>query len=378
MKAKKFIAMFLALALCLTTAPASIAKDAVENQYPVKFDLRQYGVVTPVKFQNPWQTCWAFGGITAAESSILSTLGLTAEEFKAKYGEDFDLSEKHLAWYALHPVTAATDEAQAGEGMILADAETNPQAAYDAGGKPIYISTLFSSGVGPVYEKYYPYQGAEGITELEFYTSNPEEAKKLACSRMEVRLEMTLDEALAQIKEDPAKADEWFGSLYKSGYLDRSVSPAELTVDQISEALYKKNLENLQITNYYTSHDDWTIPEMNENGYSNRDVYAGFTLTDGNQLPSLSIKDSEGNWKAINNAGVRAVKSELMKGRGVTIAFHADQSKPGEEVSEEGFLNVKTWAQYTDTEAAMNHGVCIIVWRTLTPTASRRETEPGL
>ena len=132
MKTKKTISLFLALTFCLTAGQIATAREAEENQYPIKFDLRDYGVVTPVKFQNPWQTCWAFGGITAAESSILSTLGLTAEEYKEKYGEEFDLSEKHLAWYALHPVTAATNEAQEGEGMILTDAETNPQAAYDA------------------------------------------------------------------------------------------------------------------------------------------------------------------------------------------------------------------------------------------------------
>ena len=151
-------------------------------------------MVTPVKFQNPWGSCWAFGGIAAAESSILTTMGLTAEEFKAEYGEDFNLSEKHLVWYALHPVTDATDDSQAGEGMYIFKGETDPNAAFDAGGKPIYITTLFSSGVGPVFEDSFPYRGAEGTTELEFSQNDPDGARKALKEYKEEELEMTLED----------------------------------------------------------------------------------------------------------------------------------------------------------------------------------------
>ena len=365
MKNKKTISILLSAALCLSTAPLAMAyegEEAEENAYPISFDLREYGVVTPVKFQNPWGSCWAFGGIAAAESSILTTMGMTAEEFKAEYGEDFNLSEKHLVWYALHPVTADTDDGQAGEGMYVFDGETDPNAAFDAGGKGIYITTLFSSGVGPVFEENFPYRGAEGTTELEFSQTDPEGAKNALKEHKEEELEMTLEDAVAQIKEDPAKAEEWFGYLYKENYLDSKIPAAELTADQIVEAMYQRDLKNLQTKNYYTSHDDWTIPDVAEDGHTNRDLYAGFTLMDGNQLPNPAIKDESEKWVDINDAGIRAIKSELMQGRGVTIAFHADKSKPGEDVSKEGFLNLKTWAHYTDVDADINHGVCIIGW----------------
>lgn len=39
---------------------------------PAKFDLREQGVVTPVKLQNPWSSCWAFAVAAASETSILS------------------------------------------------------------------------------------------------------------------------------------------------------------------------------------------------------------------------------------------------------------------------------------------------------------------
>ena len=65
---KKAIFRFLALALALIIAMcggalgegAQAAKDTHilgGDEFPVRFDLREYGVVTPVKFQNPWSTC---------------------------------------------------------------------------------------------------------------------------------------------------------------------------------------------------------------------------------------------------------------------------------------------------------------------------------
>ena len=39
--------------------PASTPGDT--DSFPEKFDLRERGVVTPVKSQSPWGTCWTFG-----------------------------------------------------------------------------------------------------------------------------------------------------------------------------------------------------------------------------------------------------------------------------------------------------------------------------
>ena len=101
---KKAYSRFLTLALAIIFAMcggalgegAGAEKDTHilgGDEFPVRFDLREYGVVTPVKFQNPWSTCWSFGGIAAAESSILTTLGMTCEEYEQAMGEPFDLSE---------------------------------------------------------------------------------------------------------------------------------------------------------------------------------------------------------------------------------------------------------------------------------------------
>ena len=49
---------------------------------PEKYDLRDYGYVTPVRDQNPYGTCYMFATLAAAESNILK-----------KYGASVDLSE---------------------------------------------------------------------------------------------------------------------------------------------------------------------------------------------------------------------------------------------------------------------------------------------
>lgn len=69
------------------------------SELPAKFDLRDPNgdgdrsdsVVTPVKMQNPWGTCWGFATIAACETSILSELGKTSAE------TGLDLSELQLA-----------------------------------------------------------------------------------------------------------------------------------------------------------------------------------------------------------------------------------------------------------------------------------------
>ena len=50
-------------------------------------------------------------------------------------------------------------------------------AVYDNGGYGLNASTLFASGVGPVYEKYFPYQGDSGLTESQYLEAHPEVKK---------------------------------------------------------------------------------------------------------------------------------------------------------------------------------------------------------
>ena len=59
--------------------------------YPQRYDSRESGWVTPVKNQNPFGVCWAFGMASLLETSLLAQ------------GEGtYDLSEEHLAYFFSH------------------------------------------------------------------------------------------------------------------------------------------------------------------------------------------------------------------------------------------------------------------------------------
>ena len=154
------------------------------DSFPAKFDLRNRGTITSVKSQSPWGTCWSFATMAASESSLLNTLEMTAEEYKAKYGADMDLSEKHLAWFTANALPGLDeyeegkypyDPAQAGEGAHKL--ESSEKNLYNFGGNYALATSMLASGVGVVNESVAPYVNAEGGTSFEGDWSLPEEER---------------------------------------------------------------------------------------------------------------------------------------------------------------------------------------------------------
>lgn len=154
------------------------------NNYPAKYDLRDLNVVTSVKSQDPWGTCWAFGTLGAIESTILLKLGLTSDEYEKIYGESLDLSEKHLSWFTANGLPSLEsyaddkypyDKSQSGEGSHSLPGSSK----YDLGGNFILSSSVIASGVGPVPEKDFPYTDANGGLDSRGDWSIPEENRFL-------------------------------------------------------------------------------------------------------------------------------------------------------------------------------------------------------
>ena len=336
------------------------AMKAETNQYPVRFDLRDNGVVTPVRMQEPWGSCWAFGSTAAAETSILSML---KEKGKPIDPKTFDLSEKHLIWFGTNPITEAIDPDQVGEGMYITGKDDNSYTSsiFDNGGYGLNTSTLFASGVGPVLEEYFPYQGSTGLTAYEYVMQDDR------------YIDLAIEFGLGALGQDSLEDiinnldDPMVGILLNfmkaSGYLEKEVDK-NLSVNDLKQAFINLYMAKEVKDNCYSKLDDWTIPEtMTFDGKEvlSRNLTSGYTLVDGNKLPSLFNKDADGKWESANWDGINAVKSELMKGHGVSAGFQADTSEPG-EISEEVYMSLKNYAHYTYEDKGTNHMICIVGW----------------
>ena len=152
MKTKRWIAFALTAALSLgpvftVTATANETddmKDPERSAFPSSYSLVDAGLVTPVKDQEPFGTCWAFGSISALETAVLHELGMTYEEALASdkaITPLLDLSEKHLAWFTYQGLPASVNPTQAGEGMIVKNQELNTSEVYD---QIFYLYNCFS------------------------------------------------------------------------------------------------------------------------------------------------------------------------------------------------------------------------------------------
>lgn len=123
----------------------SVKTRARSNYYvPAKYDARDEGIITSVKEQGQYGTCWAFAAASCVETSLIK---------KGLADNTVDLSEDHLVWFAKNSLV--TDEADTTHG----DGETYPDmnSAFSAGGTWMDSISTYARGSGPVYDSDYPY-----------------------------------------------------------------------------------------------------------------------------------------------------------------------------------------------------------------------------
>lgn len=116
---------------------------------PVRYDSREKGYVTSVKDQNPWGACWAFGTLSAGESSMIK---------KGIAGTDIDLSEMHLAYFFYQ---CPGDPL----GLTAGDSIRNNTGDYflNTGGNNLFTMFALSKWTGAAAESLVPYTNASSI-----------------------------------------------------------------------------------------------------------------------------------------------------------------------------------------------------------------------
>ena len=372
---------------------------------PEAFSLRAYtedgqSIVTPVKNQSPWSTCWGFAAIAASETSILSECyskwDQLAPGLYEKYGiktfqelcEWLDLSEKQIAWFTYMPEPENGNyPSQAGEGLIVT--QYGMGGVYDARGGIYYATSVFSRGIGPLEESRVPYRNNEGVLDAGTAITAKDGTKylvqKYAGSVLETRdveyeclvpYDMSKEEVLTHFHGDTrelvrkrieegritvSKTENRYvddaGNYYhvirrnqissiKKGY------PKIIVFEDDNGTLYKFDEESLSFPNLPVIHPayyDWSVDETLR--------YASTLSLDGsNVLPNYVAGE------AVNESTIKAFKDELISGRAVSISFCADTSTPGQK-SKAKYINSDNniWAHYTYKGGeGGNHAVTIV------------------
>ncbi|MDO4842479.1 MAG: lectin like domain-containing protein, partial [Phoenicibacter congonensis] len=305
-----------------STQNATLSEDVTLDPTD-KLDLRDKGVVTPVKLQNPWGNCWGFAIIAACETSILSESGTTYES------SGLDLSELQLAAsvYKLGGVPASVSTTQAGEGYQ--NTSIDPNAGYFTGGFQTYGTSMFSAGIGPVSEATAPYQnkGVIGGTSTDAIIICTITYKEIDESTGTNKLDVQYltENEIAELEKNP-------------------------DVLSVEKTYYAGNYETLDGSG--TVYTDWSVSD---------DVYnsSDYRLENGNSLPDTRILDENGKCVGTNLSSVKTIQSEFQKGRAISVAFCADQSTPNEQ-GQAKYINKNTWAHYTYETQYPTHAVTIV------------------
>ena len=376
-----------------------------DEKNPPAYSLRAYtkdgqSIVTPVKDQEPWNACWSFSVIAASESSILSECHAKWDQLAPGLSEKFgiksfqelcawlDLSERQLAWFTYMPEPENGNyPSQAGEGFVTTDKTIG--GIYNAGGINTLATPILARGTGPLEESRLPYRNNENVLVekklIKAKDGTEYRTYKYAGYMTETRNYeyeyaippgMTKEDILAVYKNVPDTREKYRQRL-EEGVITR-VDTASKYVDDKGKYYHVVRFnELLNIDNAYPeiliyedengvryTYDPVTktypgLPALHEAVYD-WSVDESLRYASLLSLEKTNILPAYIKQKKVNEDAIKAIKEELLAGRGVSFAYAADGG-PVEGEDALVYLNVfdNAWAQY-GAFGASNHEATII------------------
>ncbi|MEF2837224.1 MAG: C1 family peptidase [Oscillospiraceae bacterium] len=365
---------------------------------PAAYDLRDLGVVGPIRSQGNWGTCWSFAITAAAEISILSELGITYEDFVQMAGQPMDLSERHLAWFANSALPKAEDYPegqypypelinQAGEGIYTPDEEAGkPNARFSDGGWLAFGTGMYSAGIGPVMESQYPYTANDGTDSTAADWSVPEEA------RFQIAVELENSYILpspALVNEDGEYVYNAYGTYAIKNELlhgravtiayhaDQAMDPEarkNMVIDMIRAMGFDESREDLEKVVGLINLGELTAADLNDKQL--RICFEivlkeqqGLTVEEAKEMAATvsaeqirTTFENMGQPQEAPAEDVEALRAEAAK-LGLDYDEFMKEIQESQEADKASYINLKTFAQYTDTHnAGVNHAVTIVGW----------------
>ena len=207
--------------------PQNVKKRALSTNIPSKYDMRNTGLLTPVRDQNPYGTCWTHATMIACESNYLIRSKKGVINSKLGDAKKLNFSEMFLAWFAYYnPEKFRAFTTHDDRGNIKPASNLNTRAILDQGGNEFKAAALVSRN-GVILESALPYAKAPNknvkpenfnpvlrVKEITFAapsTSSNEQMKIIK------QLVMDKGAVLISYNEDSNYHDNKNHSYYKSG-----------------------------------------------------------------------------------------------------------------------------------------------------------------
>lgn len=343
---KKLLTTILALVLALCLGPSgamALERPSSTAALPSSYYLANDGLLTSVKLQDPWGSCWAFAITSALESSILKAEAAlpSSQATEGEQGEDSEGNEGSAGG-----PDGAGPKSGLGFGTSSAAASTAPQltdlkATPDLSERAIAwwgheLQTEGSSGT----------QAGEG-----YYLVDPSDWSEQLSSGSFPQVESQLVTGQSLLWEESVpyayngyetgqSAVQWFDS----GSSDGAYDDARTKDWSVSEEFRVSDEVGWRISQVYELPDPAIVETDINTGYSS---YTGY--------------DAD---------ATRAIKQALLEVGGVAIAIETDSSIPQEvtagnfaDASPTEHFTYSTWSQYNAaSEIRDNHAVCIVGW----------------